>query len=151
MPKSSPSPPPGPLPLHAACAVDHGHIRGHETGQPDQIDVHGARFFGDAALAVAVEAVHLDAVLAVDRAHDHVFEREGDDAGVVRLGNRNRDGAGAVEDGTGHAHDRLAAVGQHDRGRLPLGLAVQVQQAQGDRVLRFERVIAEVAVGVPGV
>ena len=137
--------------LHAACAVDHGDVRGHEAGQPDQVDVHGARFIGGAALAVAVEAVHLDAVLAVDGAHDHILEREGDDAGVVRFGNGDRDGAGAVEDGAGHAHDRLAAVSQHDRGRLPCRLAVQVEQAQGDGVLLFESVVAEVAVGVPGV
>ena len=90
----------GAVALHAACAVDHGDVRGHEAGQPDQVDVHGARFIGGAALAVAVEAVHLDAVLAVDGAHDHIFEREGDDAGVMRFGNGDRDGAGAVEDGT---------------------------------------------------
>ena len=120
--------------LQAHRAIDDPNVRLEILGQADQVHVEYLGFAGQHALGVRGIAVHLDAILFVQRSHDHVLLRQRNHAHVVSLGHGHRDGARTFEHHARHPHGRLDAASHVNCGLFPPRLLMQIDQANRHRV-----------------
>ena len=92
--------------------------------------------------------MHLDTVILVQRAHDHVLLGQRHHANIVCLGYRHRNRAGTIEHDLRHAHDCLDSAGHIDRRFFPFGLFINIDKPDRHRVLVLQRRIAEIRKGL---